>query len=102
LLNANNAYKLLFFSEGMNKDLEYKIFKKNLTLGDMAIVTCMINDSENFELDELSHIILNGTNTRVGYIGDDTLELVNPNNKLFKEYHNKLKEIFNYEFVNHY
>ena len=84
----------------MNKNLEYKIVKENVLPFDMANVTCMINDSKIFEIDELSHIVLKVTNTRVGYIGDDTLELVNPNNNSFKEYHYRLKEIFNYELLN--
>ncbi len=85
-----------------NKNLEYKIFRKNVTSGEMAIVSCEINNSKDFELDDLSHIVLKGTKTRVGYFGDDTLELVNTNERKFIEYHNKLKEIFNYTLINHY
>ena len=55
-----------------------------------------------FELEEFSHIVLKGKNIRIGYIGDDTLELVNPNKKEFIKYHDKLKEIFNYTLTNHY
>ena len=84
----------------MNKNLEYKIVKENVLPFYISNVTCMINDSKDFELGELSHIVLKGTNIHVGYIGDDTLELVNYNNKLFKTYHNRLKEIFNYELLN--
>lgn len=83
-----------------DKDLEYQIFRKNLTHGEIAVVSCEISNSKNFELDELSHIILKGTNTRVGYFGDDSLELVNPNKKEFTEYHDELKEIFNYHLTN--
>ena len=84
----------------MSESLEYKTVKENVLPFDMANVACMIKDSKCFEIDELSHIILKGTNTRIGYIGDDTLELVNPNEKLFKGYHSKLGEIFNYELLN--
>ena len=86
----------------MDKNLEYKTVKENVMMGEMAKVICEINDSKDFEIDELSHIILKGTNTRVGYLGDDTFALVNPNEKLFKGYHGKLEEIFNQEFVSHY
>ena len=85
-----------------NKNLEYKIFQNNLGVGEIAIVLSEITNSKDFDLDELSHIVLKGTKTPVGYIGDDTLELVNPNKKEFIEYHNKLKEIFNYPLTNHY
>lgn len=84
-----------------NKNLEYQIFRKNVTSGEMAIVSCEIGNSEHFELEEFSHIVLKGTNTQVGYLGDDSLELVNPNKKEFREYHNRLKEIFNYSLANH-
>ena len=96
----NNPYKLIFFLKKMSESLEYKTVKENVIMGDMAKVICEINDSKDFEIDELSHIILKGTNTRVGYLGDDTFELVNPNEKLFKGYHSKLGEIFNYELLN--
>ncbi len=85
-----------------NKNLEYKIFRKNITSGEMSIISCEINNSKDFELDDLSHIVLKGTNIRVGYIGDDALELVNPNKKEFIEYYDKLKEIFNYTLINHH
>lgn len=83
-----------------NKNLEYQIFRKNLTSGEMAIVSCEIDNSEEFEFGEFSHIVLNGTNIKVGYIGNETFELINPNKKEFRKYHNKLKEIFNYTLHN--
>ncbi len=83
-----------------NKNLEYQIFRKNLTMGEMAKISCEISNSKYFEIGEFSHIVIKETNTRVGYIGDDTLEIINPNKKKFNEYHNKLKEIFNYTLHN--
>ena len=83
----------------MQKNLEYKIFRKNIACEDILTIVCEINDSKDFELDELSHIILKGTNTKVGYIGNDTLELVNPDKKELIEYHTKLKNIFNYNLI---
>ncbi len=80
----------------MNENLKYKIFEDNVTPEKMAKILCKINDSKDFEIDELSHIILKGTNTRVGYLGDDTFEIVNPNKREFTEYHDKLKRIFDY------
>ena len=84
----------------MSENLEYKIVKENVLPFYMANVTCMINDSKIFEIDELSHIVLKRTNIRMGYIRDNTLELVNHNNNSIKEYHSKLKNIFNYELLN--
>ncbi len=80
----------------MNENLEYNIFEENVTPRKMAIVSCEISNSKDFEIDELSHIVLKGTNTRIGYLGDDTFEIVNPNKKEFIEYHDKLKRIFDY------
>lgn len=85
-----------------HKNLEYKILRNNLNVGETAIVLSEITDSKDFDLNELSHIVLKGTKTLVGYIGDDSLELVNPNKKEFIKYHNKLKEIFNHTLMNHY
>ncbi len=84
----------------LNKNLEYQIFRENLTNGEIAKTLYEINNSKNFKIDKLNHIVIKETNTRVGYIGDDTLEIINPNKKKFSEYHNKLKEIFNYTLHN--
>lgn len=84
------------------KNLKYKIFRENITLGETAIISFEINKSKEFELDGLSHIVLKGTDTRVGFFGDNSLEIVNPDKKELREYHNKLKEIFNYTLINHY
>lgn len=84
-----------------DKNLEYQVFQKDVMPGDIASVVCEINNSKDFELDELSHIVLKGTNTRVGYIGDDTFEIINPHKKEFVGYHAELKNIFNYFLINY-
>ncbi len=45
-----------------DKNLEYQIFRENLIIGETSIVSHEIRNSKNFELDELSHMVLKGTN----------------------------------------
>ncbi len=84
-----------------DKNLEYQVFQNDVMPGDIASVIYDINNSKDFKMGELSHIVLKSTNTRIGYIGDDTLELVDPNKKEFVGYHTELKNIFNYHLINH-
>lgn len=74
----------------------YKTLYKNLTPCEIALATCKIQESEKFELDDLSHIVLKETNKRVGYIGDETLELCNSSNSFSKKSHQELRGIFDY------
>ena len=43
---------------------------------------------------KLSHIVIKGTTTPVGYLGDDTLERVGPNDETQKFYHKILEGIY--------
>lgn len=42
----------------------------------------------------LSHIVIKGTYTPIGYIGNETLEKVNPKDESLKPYHNFLEGIY--------
>ena len=83
-------------------DLEYSVIAKSLTPFQMARVIKTIEDSNKIELcDELpgvglSHIVIKGTQIPVGYLGDDTLEKVNPGDQTLKPYHKLLRAIYDY------
>ncbi|MFH1365195.1 MAG: hypothetical protein ABIH28_01260 [archaeon] len=42
----------------------------------------------------LSHIVIKGTKTPVGYLGNETLEKVNPKDESLKPYHAFLEEVY--------
>ena len=66
-----------------------------LTPQKLAWVTREISESRTYELDDDSHIVVTGTNTRVGYIGDDTFELVNPEDPTLIQHHKNIISIYN-------
>jgi len=81
-------------------DLDYEQIGNILDSGQMARVIYMIQKSKKIRIaDELpdgrlSHIVIEGTTTPIGYVGDDTLEIVNPKDKSLRKYHNILSEIY--------
>ena len=72
----------------------YKIIRYNLSTNDILEAYSKINKSDIFEIGELSHIVIKETDTPIGYIGDETLELYDIDNKELLDYHNQLKKIF--------
>lgn len=75
----------------------YEPVKAGLTNDQMREAIFRITTSERFEFGELSHIVLQGTNTIVGYIGDDSLELCCPEEKdseIYRIPHKHLRRIF--------
>ncbi len=81
-----------------------KYTKIGLPLGVLEIsrIYGIVENSELFELPSklpdgrLSHIVRKGTAIPVGYVGDDTLELVNKGEEELKPDHNHLIEIYNH------
>lgn len=74
--------------------IEYQLIRNVFYPEDVGKVISAVEDSDELEMGELCHVIIKGTNTKVGYIGNETLELVDPNKKDLKQYHNLLKKIF--------
>lgn len=72
---------------------EYEPVYHDLSPHEMKNITENIQFSKEFELDELCHIVLKGTTTRVGYLGDNSFELVDPRRRELREHHRKLKRI---------
>lgn len=66
----------------------------------IAKVVNMIGDSKEIEMldklpdGRLSHIVISGTTTPIGYLGDDLLEKVNPKDESLRKYHNILEKIY--------
>ena len=72
---------------------EYKDVYPLVSPEAMAAMIYAVHTSPQFELDDLSHVVLKGTETRVGYFGDESFELVDPQNKSLEAYHSDLKAI---------
>ena len=76
----------------------YESVQRNLSDRQISTLISKISDSFIFELGELEHIFLRGTNKIVGYVGNDSVELCFPtltNLDLYKIPHKHLKRIFN-------
>lgn len=80
-------------------DLEYSVIGPLGILHAVRVVT-KIDNSEKIEIaDELpdgrlSHIVIKGTTTPIGYFGNEALEKVNPKDKKLKTYHKLLEKIY--------
>ena len=80
-------------------DLEYSLIGR-ITLEQEGKIRTTISRSKKVEIaDELpdgrlSHIVIKGTTTPVGYIGNETLEKVNPDNEELKSYHKFLVGLY--------
>ena len=77
---------------------QYEVVRGDLT--DMQVIRAAIKiqDSPRFDIGENSHIILRGTNTIVGYLGNETLELCCPSRdspEIYRVPHKHLRRIFN-------
>lgn len=81
-------------------ELKYSAFKENIDSFLMSRIIKEIFNSEEIELldelksGQLSHIVIKGTQTPIGYLGDDHLEFVNYGNKNLKKYHQAFEEIY--------
>ena|SRR3989344_9191088 len=74
--------------------LNYKLVNKELSPEQSAYVICAIKSSENYEINDLSHIIVKEKGTEVGYVGDNTFELIESNNPTLEEHHKNIKSIY--------
>lgn len=73
---------------------EYRTILKNLSLEEMSTIIYEIQNSGYFELDDLCHVVIKGTNKRIGYVGDEELQLVDPEDKSLEKYHKNLISIY--------
>ena len=76
---------------------QYETVRTCLDPYQMAKLVCKIQGSKVFELGELSHINLRGTDTCVGYLGDESAELVDSSRRLeLRPLRKKLRRYFNF------
>ena len=82
-------------------NLEYEQIGKWLNSYQISKVINTINRSKKVEITDgspdgkLSHIVIKGTTTPVGYIGaDNQIEKVNPKDESLKIYHDFLERIY--------
>ena len=70
----------------------YEIVRSRLNNEEIMKAAGLILDCGDFEFGDNSFVYVAGTSSCVGYLGNDTLELID--NKESKEYIAKLREIF--------
>jgi len=68
----------------------YKPIYTNRSQIEMAKMICKIQNSSQYEINDLSHIIVKNSNKEIGYFGDDTFEIVNFGNKKLEKHHKNL------------
>ena len=74
---------------------EYKVINKELSPKQWAYLVCAIQRSEKYDINDVSHIFVRDTGIEIGYIGEDTFELVEPNNPELKGHHKNIILIYN-------
>ena len=75
----------------------YESVRRHLTDRQIRDIVAKISTSGRFEFGELSHVVLRGTDTIMGYVGNDSVELCCPSGKKPEEYripHSHLRRIF--------
>lgn len=76
---------------------KYEMVRTHLTDEQITSLAGKVATSEKFEFGDLSHIVLSGTETIVGFIGNDSVELCCPQKESSKKYrtiHQHLRRIF--------
>ena len=75
---------------------EYSVVRQGLTSWQMTKLIALLQGSERYRVDDLSHISAkgNGTYLCVGYLGDDTAELVDPQRRDIRPLHRQMRRIF--------
>ena len=73
---------------------KYEVLRNHLTDEQIIGIVKKISSSNRFEFGELSHIVLRGTETIVGYLGNETAELCFPERGKYNLHHLILKRIF--------
>lgn len=77
-----------------NHSHTYRKIRSGLTPYKIAKLIERIKEGGRYEIDDLSHVCLSGTNICVGYIGDDAAELVYTDETDTHPLHKQLREIF--------
>jgi hypothetical protein len=78
---------------------EYAPIRENISQDQLSKAYSLVNDIVNenpvLKIGDLSHIVLRETKKKVGYLGNETLELCNFGDRTLKQYHEKLEKAFN-------
>ena len=75
----------------------YEPLRTNLTDRNIINAAARISESERFEFGEYSHVVLKGTDVVIGYIGNESLELLCPDAAepiFYRIPHKHLRRIF--------
>ena len=68
----------------------YKPIYTNRSQIEMAKMICKIQNSSQYEINDLNHIIVKNSSKKIGYFGDDTFEIVDSDNKKLKKHHKNI------------
>lgn len=63
---------------------------------DTLVMSCIISEvsrSKIFEIDECSHVVVKGTEKRIAYLGDESVELVDVENSESRRHHSDFLRI---------
>ena len=77
-----------------NHHHKYEAVREYLTPWEMSKLITKIQRSGRFEIGDWSHIHLKGTDICVGYLGDETAEIVDPQRKETASQRKILKKYF--------
>lgn len=72
------------------KDHEYHSVQENLDPPEIARFIYGIQESAEYILSDLGHILLSGTQTVIGYIGDEHVDLVDSSDRSIHIHQNSL------------
>ena len=75
----------------------YELVRRPLTDKQISDIAAKIQSSQRFNFGELSHVVLSGTDTIIGYVGNDSVELCCPegeNPEKYRTPHSHLRRIF--------
>lgn len=75
------------------KNYRYHALLENLTPQEVANFICRVQESEKYMIGCFGHILMTGTETVIGYIGDDRIDLVDNYEKLIRRHKLSLIEL---------
>ena len=76
---------------------KYESICRRLTNKQLLDIALKVQNSGLFEIGEFSHIVLRGTDTIIGYVGNDSADLCCPEDKkpeIYRIPHSHLRKIF--------
>lgn len=73
---------------------KYQTFRTGLSDWQMTKLIYKIQNSDRFQVGDLSHIHVRGSNVCVGYLGDDSAEFVDPDRTETRAPRRQLKRYF--------